>query len=784
MVKELDLPYDDMLDGDEAQSEAPKKSLPVLPLARMVLRRWPFILGSFGVCGAAAYMAASNDPSLYAGSFRLLVEPVTSEGRLAEPTALTRTQGGIPGENLLSLDYPSQLEILRSEQVLEPVYAKIQEKYPNFTYIDLVRGLTVQRSGGTSRNTQTRILDVGYQADDPQLVMDVLEALSEKYLNYSLEDRKTRISEGVSFIEEQLPELQQRVDQLQSAIQQLQQNYQLLDPGAQGSEVFARLNGIGDQQLATQQELQELRALYTRLQRQLQLTPDEAIAVSALSQDTRYQQVLGSINEVEAQIAVESTRWGEQAPPIQRLQQQRASLYSLLSQRTTEILGNASLPGRGGQPLTFQDSVRLGLVDQLVTTANQIQILEVRNQVLAQNRATVERQAEQFPGIAREYQELQRQLEIATRTLDQLLSQRETLRVAAAQSEVPWELIATPSMPMDSMGVPMPISGISDKKLLAGAAFGLAMGVAIALLIERKQDQFYDIHDIKDLIAAPRLGVVPVCLEGDPSTQMLALASSNGQIEELSEQSYEFQDAFDQLHANIKFLNNTNPVRSLVVCSANAGDGKTTTAFHLAQTAAATGQRVLLVDANFRHASLHRSLGLPNTKGLVDILRRKVNPDEVIQTIPDAPTLRVLTTGPAAPGSTRLLASPHMKSLMRKLASNYDLVIYDSPNLTDAVDANFLGSQADGVLMVVSIHQSSREKVMKSVKKLKEYKIPVLGTVANRAKQGVLPENMPTWEEDDELHYPEEERLLPGSEEQPVYTSLAMERTALVHESD
>src|SRR4028119_1634291 len=79
-------------------------------------------------------------------------------------------------------------------------------------------------------------------------------------------------------------------------------------------------------------------------------------------------------------------------------------------------------------------------------------MLEVRNQQLAQTRASFDRQAQQFPSIAREYSDLQGKLEIAIRARDQLLTQRETLRVEAAQKQVPWELVYKPQIPRGLAG--------------------------------------------------------------------------------------------------------------------------------------------------------------------------------------------------------------------------------------------------------------------------------------------------------------------------------------------
>lgn len=769
MENYLDLQDDIPAEGGSSSSSA-QKSLPIRPLLRMVRRKILLIAAIPAATIGAAWLSTASDLPTYNGGFRLLVEPVTSEARIAEPTALSRTDGGVPGEGLFQLDYPTQLEILRSPKVMQPVVETVQTKYPEFHYGRLISGLTIQRAGGKTKSSQTKILEVAYQDYDPEVADLVLNEVAKQFLKYSLEDRKSRIGEGVKFIEDQLPELQERVDGLEAEIQALQQNYELLDPGSQGEAVIGQLQDIGNQQLSTQQALQEQRTLYATLQQRLQLSPDEAISVSALSQDPRYQQILNNLNEIDAQIATESTRFTEESPTVRRLREKQANLSSLLSQRAQQILGRAPVrTNDGAQDLTFQDGVRLGMIQQLVDTANQMQVLEVRNRILSQNRDLVERQVRAFPTIARRYNELQRQLSIATRTLDQLLSQRESLRVAAAQTQIPWELVSEPRLFRDSTGAPIPNTVDSKKKLMMGGAVGLAIALGAAFLLEKKEDVFYSSGDIKDLIPAPLLGSIPVYSDGDPAKDLMTVGHLDDAAGELSQDAYAFKEAFNSLYASLRFLNANSMVRSLVIGSATPGDGKTTTALHLAQTAAATGQRVLLVDANFRSSQIHKKLGISNSQGLFDLLTKRLPFDQVVQRPPGDENLYILTSGQVSNGATRLLASPQMKTLMEKFHTNFDLVIYDTPDFQTAVDANFLAANAEGILMVASVRQTSRSKMSQTLNALKEFHLPIIGTVANRATAPAT--SVDDVEEDDD-GFDERQEPIALVEGEPAYQQL------------
>ena len=170
--------------------------------------------------------------------------------------------------------------------------------------------------------------------------------------------------------------------------------------------------------------------------------------------------------------------------------------------------------------------------------------------------------------------------------------------------------------------------------------------------------------------------------------------------------------------------------------SATVGEGKSTVALNLAHVAALAGQRVLLVDANLHSPTLHLLLGLPNVKGLSNLLENKSEPSDIIQRSRLEDELFVLTAGLPIPGTARRLASSGMQYLMDELHATFDLVIYDTPPLADSKDANFLAARTDGILMVVAVRQAKFSAVKKVFSQLESFGIPCLGTVANYPTKG------------------------------------------------
>ena len=707
-----------------------QKGLNLRPLLRTIRRNALLVISLVVTITAANAFMSLRTPRSYMGGFRLLVEPITGEAKLTDPSALSR--GGEISS--FAVDYPTLLQVLQSQELLTKVVKRLKPNYPEVTLESLnqdilSKTLTVQRLG-TNLLDSTKLIDVTYKGGNPQQVQAVLSAVSQEYLDYSLGARKSRISGGVDFIEGQLPGLQQRVTDLQGQLQSLQQRYNLTDPGVRGADLSKQALTIENQKLDVQREIQEQITLYDTLKEQLKLSPNEAIAASVLSQDPRYQDLLNQLKKVESEIAVKSARFSPTSPVLESLQTQQQNLSSLLAQETQKILGQ-SLPDKAINPqvLTFQNSTRLGLIEQLTVAANQIQVLRSRQQSVGQAEVLTTQQLEEVPSIIRQYSNLQRELDIAVKALNQLTIQRDTLQVEAAQKEVPWRLVAEPKVPLDANGKPIALDRDIKKKLPIGVVAGLLLGIGGAVLLERFRNLFFCTEDVQDAVKSPLMAVIPHSQSAD--------LTCTGQTHLRPDQAQPslFQESFNALFASLRFLESSRSIRSLVVSSAAPREGKTMVALHVAQAGAAMGQKVLLVDANFRTPHLHQCLELSNQTGLANVLAEQLNVLNCIQRS-TVPNLSILTAGSLIPNSPRQLASSHMQQIVAQLETEFDLVIYDTPHLLGLSDTSFLTAYTDGLLLVVGIRKTKRSVLMQVLTGLQIFQLPVVGVVVNHPQIG------------------------------------------------
>jgi protein-tyrosine kinase len=189
-------------------------------------------------------------------------------------------------------------------------------------------------------------------------------------------------------------------------------------------------------------------------------------------------------------------------------------------------------------------------------------------------------------------------------------------------------------------------------------------------------------------------------------------------------------EAYRALRTSIQFAHLDRPCRSIVITSASAGEGKTTTAANFAVVTAQSGSRVCLVDADLRRPGLHRVFRLQNARGLTDALRDDSSLADVAQPTL-LPTLQLVTSGTLPPNPAELTGSARMRQLIEGATSDYDLVILDTPPVIPVSDGIALSAHAEGVIVVVKVGTVPSEVVRRAVEQIESVRGRVLGVVLN-----------------------------------------------------
>lgn len=715
---------------------------PVLGL----LSRQAIVIASvaIGITAVTALWSFSRTPK-YEGRFQVLVEPLkTSDSELVKLLSKTLQENvnELSRQTRTEMDYQALMEVLKSPKLIDPVVQEMKGRYSDITYDQLVgagnKGVgfnTLMISRIAKGKDESRLIEVRYRHTNPRQIEDVLSSVATVYKKYSSEQQQTNLRQGIKFVEQQIPQVRLRVNTLQAQLQSFQQRYGVFNPELQGEQLIKQLDLVKTQRLETERKFAEARSLYVSLQQQIGLQQGEAIAASALSESPQYQQLVTKVRELDAKIAEAGTRYTESSPIMLNLREERQKMVSLAQQEAKLALGTNRLGNLPAQVATYQNSVRRDLTQQLANTTNQLQSLQASLQSLVQSETFLDQQVRQYPAVSRQYANLQRDLQAATDTLDQLLKRKEVLGVDAAQQDVPWEMIMPPSIPRDKRGNLVPYAPTPNRDIALGAIAGLLLGTGAAFAIDNLKNVFHSNEDVKRATRLPLLGSVPYFRSIKNTGLQIKDRVTDGENEMVWDgKTNQFAQAFCSLYNRLQSYGNEAPTRTITITSVETNEGKSTIAANLAQIAAQAGKRVLLVDTNLRRPQVHEIVNLVNIKGLSDYLSDNLELNDVIGLAPGEENLFVVTAGKTPKNATKLLSSERMQTFIDQVGNDFDLVIFDTPPLMGRLDTNIIAQQTNGTILVVGLAKVTRSHLKQAVEELKVAQLPILGTITNNLR--------------------------------------------------
>lgn len=263
------------------------------------------------------------------------------------------------------------------------------------------------------------------------------------------------------------------------------------------------------------------------------------------------------------------------------------------------------------------------------------------------------------------------------------------------------------------------ISPQPRSNLLIGGVLGLVAGAALALMLEALDRSLKTPAQGAHLFGgAPMLALLP--RRRDAGTKQLVT------VEDPLAQASE---AYRSLRTAVRFLDPDNPLKTLLVTSPSAGEGKTSTAANLAIALAQAGERVVLVDADLRRSRVAELFGLESAVGLTNVIRRQLPVSDALQGWQD--TVAILASGPLPPNPSEILGSQSMTALIDELAALADIVIFDAPPVLPVTDAVVLSTQVDGVLVVARYGRTQRSLAAEAHRRLQGVGAHIVGFVLN-----------------------------------------------------
>jgi Mrp family chromosome partitioning ATPase len=304
----------------------------------------------------------------------------------------------------------------------------------------------------------------------------------------------------------------------------------------------------------------------------------------------------------------------------------------------------------------------------------------------------------------------------------------EKLRLLRAVGPIEAELAQPAAVPSS------PASPNPAQSAIIGGLLGLAIGVALALVVDQLDRRVRRAEQLEDAFGMPLIARIP----RSRALGLKAMRKEGVWGRQLGDPETE---PFRRLWASLRYEGGEAGLRSVLVTSSDTASGKTTLALRLA-AAAASSSRVLLLEADLRRPQISTVLGIAGKPGLVDILRRgrPVSEEDVatvIQSIakpgagPEKAAFDVLVAGEPSPAAGELLDSESMRMVLERAQSRYEFVVIDAPSPELVSDSIPLMRQVDGVVVVGRVGRDSVRELRRLRLDLAKLRVEAVGVVAN-----------------------------------------------------
>lgn len=277
----------------------------------------------------------------------------------------------------------------------------------------------------------------------------------------------------------------------------------------------------------------------------------------------------------------------------------------------------------------------------------------------------------------------------------------------------------------------VPVSPRMVVNLAIAGILSLLLGFGLVLLLVFLDRSIKTAADATQAAGAPVLGFIPALTDADVD----ATKSNGREMYVHDHPASHVAECCRVLRTNVMFSAATgsspdHQLKTIVVCSANAQEGKTTTVMFLGTTMAQSGQRVLIVDTDMRRPRLHIATNVAREPGLSTLLLGSDNYDEVIKPT-EIPNLFVLPCGPLPPNPAELLMTKRFEVVLEELGKQFTKIILDSPPLQPVTDGIVLAKRSEGVILVVRSGRTIRDELKRSSKMIRGVHGTIFGVVIN-----------------------------------------------------
>lgn len=543
----------------------------------------------------------------------------------------------------------------------------------------------------------------------PEMAAKIANTLAQEYILYTLESLRESARGSKEFIESQIKIFGTELDSAEEKLRKYKQKSGVFLLSETAREIINSLAQFEVEREKAVVELNETESSIKKLESEL--TRDEAsygyykkmASFPTISNSPLILKLKDQLKTLELQ----KEEYQNDPLKLKEIEEQISQIEQEINKTNKQI----ALAGPSAGDPVFQSVITNIINSETKLIALQSRI-DALNQIIEQHN----RRLKQLPEAEVILAQLERQKKANEEIYTMLLGKLEESKIAEAIQISQARIIDYAIIPDE------PVEPKPKQNSILGLLLGVLIGLGGAFLLEYFNTSIRSSKEIEELMEISVLANIPMVKNKHPIDLPI-----------INEPHSDIAEAYRILRTNILFSAATRSIKSLLVTSTVPQEGKTTTCINLGITFAQLGQKVIILDCDFRRPKLHnyfKSFIRDNHNGLSDILINHIKlKDALIKS--QFENLYFITSGKIPSNPAELLGSSRMLEIIDDLKNNFEFILLDAPPALGIADARVLGRICDGILVVVMTGKTDRNAVLEVKEELERAGEKIIGFVLN-----------------------------------------------------
>lgn len=677
-------------------------------LSSVLKRRFLPALLTFSavVGGAIAYLRVA-EPSYVAKARLAISDPSVSVSELG------RTLTQLPNNNIAADPIAAQAELIASTRILDSVFQALQNSGELGSDTSLESSEDLRSALSVKIVPATNFLEISFEGEQPELSAKIVNTIANSMVQLSSEDIRREASSVRIFLDEQIPQQQERLTQVEEFETRYREETGIVDINTQTSSLVGSLAALQDQERVLANQLKAALTQRSLLQNMTGFEqPEAAYVATRIGQDQELQDLKVSIQETAEEIIEARSRFLDSRPEVQSLNQQLSDIQSLYRQRLNQLVAGEATNNLVLNDAKASNPLSQDLISRYILSTVESESLAAQLQATQQNQQGIQAQLASLPARSQKLKQIERQRDELNAGLNLLQTKFQEAKIAEAQLVSNVRVIDYATAPSESAA---PQAAVI---LLLSTIAGTAFAIGVVLLLEVFDRKLHNASDVEAETDVPVIGVLPRAPRRQLDNNLASFLDN--------------ADAVEPHRGLLKVLELSSAQKPnlLVFTSTRRGEGKSDVVARLGMVASMLSRRTLIIDADLKEPSHHGIFGTPELPGLTHAVLNEASLKEAIHSS-GYQNLDVLPYGRFLQRPSRVSESPRMQEILEQVSHLYDLILVDTPPMTDSADAMTLGKYSDGLVFTVRPNLTGRDDLTDSLMLPRKNGIKVAGVVVN-----------------------------------------------------